>query len=210
MPVHNTDPIFFNRAVFSIIQQSIKDFELIIVDDGSKPKVDVSIFDDDRIICLRFTKNKGISYALNRAIKISSGEYIARMDSDDVSHVDRFQKQLGLIVDHDIISSNVYLIDENNVRIGKSRSLPFHNIIRRFQLYLLKLNPVNHPTIFAKAKVFKDFEYDEKYNSAQDFELWLRMAKKYKIYFDKNYVLDYRVVSTKNKSHSKHLLSEIR
>jgi glycosyltransferase involved in cell wall biosynthesis len=192
MPVYNENPKYLNKAILSILGQTVKSLELIIVDDGSSPKVDIKDINDSRIVLLTLKKNMGISHALNKGISIARGIYIARMDSDDISHINRFEHQLRIITKHDIISSNIYLIDEKDNRVGRSLILPFHNFIRRFQLYKLKKNPVNHPTIFAKAKVFEYFKYNEGYRVAQDHELWIRMKEDFLVYFDSTYVLDYR------------------
>jgi glycosyltransferase involved in cell wall biosynthesis len=193
MPVYNENPQYLNKAILSILGQTVKSLELIIVDDGSSPKVDIRDINDSRIVLLTLKKNMGISHALNKGISIARGMYIARMDSDDISHINRFEHQLRIITKHDIISSNIYLIDEKGNRVGRSLILPFHNFIRRFQLYKLKKNPVNHPTIFAKAKVFKHFKYNEGYRVAQDYELWISMKEDFLVYFDSTYVLDYRI-----------------
>lgn len=193
MPVYNANKIFFSLAVRSILNQTYKNLELIIVDDGSLKKVVIDEFHDDRIKIVRFQINKGISNALNYGISISNGEYIARMDSDDISHKTRFEQQLVYLKKHPIISSNVYEIDEQGNPLSKSKKLIFHDFVRKFQLYRLLKNPVNHPTIIAHKEVFNLYKYDSDYDGIEDLELWLRMSKRYKIYFDSNYVLDYRI-----------------
>jgi hypothetical protein len=124
-----------------------------------------------------------------------------RMDADDVSLFNRFETQLLLLQKgYPIISSGCYLIDKNTEIIGKSISfLMLHNLIRRFQLYILKNNPVIHSSIAAHRRVYEDFNYDESFVYAQDLELWLRISKKYMIYFDDRPLIKYRLNNSTEK-----------
>ena len=210
MPIYNTDKNYVRVAIMSILSQSIKDFELIVIDDGSDVPINLDEYNDNRLKLIKLEKNMGISHALNRGIETSNGKYIARMDSDDISSPDRFEQQLKLMNKYSIVSSNVFIINDKGEQIGTSKVLLFHNTLRRFQLYRMKKNPVNHPTIFAKREVFEKFKYDEYYSSAQDFELWLRMAKTYKVYFDKSHLLFYRISNRSNQSNYKAIIDSIK
>ena len=193
MPYYNTKPKFFYDAIESILSQTYSNLELVLVNDGSTVVYNLDKFKTDkRIVFLTSKSNKGISYSLNLGIQEARGDIIARMDSDDVALPHRLSNQLKLLSKHEIVSSNVYLINKNGEIYGKSKSLVFHDLIRKFQLYFLGDNPVNHPTILARKRIFDQFKYDSKYDGKEDLELWLRMKKSCKIYFDKSYLLLYR------------------
>ena len=96
MPVHNAGQ-FLNEAIDSILNQSFKHFEFLIIDDGSTDNSAAIIesYRDPRIRLLRNDRNMGITPTLNKGISLASCELIARMDADDISHPSRLQKQYG-------------------------------------------------------------------------------------------------------------------
>jgi len=103
MPVYNRAE-FIGEAIQSILSQTYKNFELIIIDDASTDntlKV-ISEFtdDDDRILLLKNKKNEGVAATRNRGIEIAKGEFIAFMDSDDISLPQRFEKQVKIFCSH--------------------------------------------------------------------------------------------------------------
>ena len=104
MPVYNGEK-FLREAIDSILTQSFKDFELIIINDGSKDnsKLIIDSFDDERIIYVE-QENKGLATALNHGISYSKGEFIARMDADDISMPYRLMKQYLFFRSHPQIS----------------------------------------------------------------------------------------------------------
>lgn len=194
MPVYNPSPSQFKESVESILNQSIKNIELIIIDDGSD--LDFSRFgflNDPRVILLKHGSNKGISKALNYGLDIANGEYIARMDSDDISLPLRFSRQIELLKKHKIVSSRAIHIDKNNREISKSSLYPFNNLLKRIMFYFFCLNVSYHPSIMARSEVFKTNRYDSEFNGAEDLELFLRIKSKYKIYFDSSILIKYRV-----------------
>ena len=95
MPVYNTKEEFLRTAIESILNQTFSNFEFIIINDGSTNNAEDVIlsYKDDRIIYLK-QENQGIVAALNNGWDRAKGEYIARMDSDDISFPDRFEKQI--------------------------------------------------------------------------------------------------------------------
>ena len=103
MGVHNGEKTL-PRAIDSILNQTFTDFELIICDDCSTDATIQVIKDyiekDNRVILIRNESNSGLAASLNNCINISRGEYIARMDDDDISHVDRFEKQNNFLDGH--------------------------------------------------------------------------------------------------------------
>lgn len=118
MPVYDPDRDQLRRAVSSVLEQDMRDFEFIICDDGSMPYVREIIteeFSDSRIKYLRNEKNGGCAYALNRCIEAAQGELLIRQDADDYSLPGRFSalKQAYEQTNFDIIATNIILFDEN-------------------------------------------------------------------------------------------------
>ena len=98
MPVYNTKEEFLRTAIESILNQTYSNFEFIIINDGSTNNAEDVIlsYKDERIVYLK-QENKGIVSALNNGWDKASGEYIARMDSDDISLSERFEKQIEFL-----------------------------------------------------------------------------------------------------------------
>lgn len=117
MPVYNPEPSELERALRSVLNQSMSNFELVICDDCSKPYVH-EIIDrcgDERIVYLRNEKNGGCAYSLNRCIEAARGELLIRQDADDYSLPGRFEvlKSAYERTDADIVATNIILFDES-------------------------------------------------------------------------------------------------
>jgi glycosyltransferase involved in cell wall biosynthesis len=124
MPVYNGKE-FLNKAIDSILNQSFKNFEFIIIDDGStdSSKEIIRSYTDNRIRFLE-QENSGVAIALNNGIKISNSEIIARMDSDDISYPERLELQYTFLKsnpDYILVGSNTIIIDMNGEEVYKSR-----------------------------------------------------------------------------------------
>ncbi|MDD7022585.1 MAG: glycosyltransferase [Aeromonadales bacterium] len=138
MPVYNVDKNYLIKAIQSILNQSYKNFELIIIDDGSKEDVNQLIhkFEDPRIYIYRNETNKGVVEARNIGLKKSSGEFIAFMDSDDISLPIRLKDEVNLLIknpDVGIVFSNARCINSQ----GKEIANVFPNISSDIEQYLL-------------------------------------------------------------------------
>lgn len=122
MPVYNAGE-YLRLAVLSIIRQSFTNWEMLIIDDGSTDNAFDSIADihDERIVILRDDANKGLAARLNEAIDLARGQYFARMDQDDVSYPERFERQVQLLQnDHslDLVAVRAITIAGNNELLG--------------------------------------------------------------------------------------------
>ena len=122
MPIYNAGA-HLRLAVLSIIAQTFKQWELLIIDDGSTDNALESIADirDRRIRVFRDGKNKGLAIRLNEACAMAIGQYLARMDQDDVSYPERLRLQVeALTVDPglDLVAGRAIIIDENNCHTG--------------------------------------------------------------------------------------------
>lgn len=204
MAEYNTNLEQLKISVESILNQTYKNIELIIVNDCTVVSNQIYLNDkakvDNRIKIINNENNLGLAKSLNKAIDQSNGEVIFRMDSDDISLKNRIESQMKLIEKgKSIVSSRAILIDEEENQIGKTKKIIFHNFFRRILLYKFFLNSVIHPSIAAKREVFEEYKYNENVKYAQDYELWLRMYPQYKIYFDSSLLIKYRISKKYNK-----------
>lgn len=200
MPVYNAGP-FVQRAISSILNQTYKNIEFIIIDDGSTDESVqvINSINDDRIVRVFFDEHKGIVDALNLGIDMAKGEFIARMDADDECILTRIEKQV------------TYL--QNNLEIGmcgtqymaiggRRRALPVtHDEILS---HLYNACPFWHPTVLFRTNLFKSLglKYDKRFEFAEDLELWSRVCLVMKTANLPNKLIKYRFHEG---THLKHL-----
>ena len=174
LPIFNGQK-YVRAAIDSILCQSHENFELIIVDDGSTDDslTIVSSYADPRIKIFKNKKNLGIVDSLNRGISLSNGEYIARMDSDDIAFPNRLKKQLEFIKknDCDLTSARAVTFGESKEKIFPTQLNP-----SEIEFGLLFVNLIVHPLVFARATVLKSNLYSSEYEGAEDYELWTRLV----------------------------------
>lgn len=124
MGVYNSKKIeLLSKSIESILNQTYNDFEFIICDDCSSDKKTLETLEnfakkDNRIKLLHNEKNLGLAATLNYCLELSTGEYIARQDDDDISHLDRFQKQIDFLDNNPsiaLVGCNLNLFDDNNI-----------------------------------------------------------------------------------------------
>lgn len=186
----NKDDKFLDDAINSILYQTFADFEFIIVanncEDVFFEKL-LSYKEKDRRIHLYRTSIAQLPYNLNYGIDKSIGKYIVRMDADDISEKERFEKQVSFLDTHpevDVLGSNFVRIDENDKIIPSSYVFyETHHDIQRKMRYKCC---VCHPTvIFRKEKVLKVGGYAYGF-TAEDYDLWLRMLDQSFIFHNMN------------------------
>lgn len=194
MPVYNAEK-FLKEAIESILTQSFTAFEFLIIDDASTDNSAniVQQCNDPRIRYVRNETNLGISATLNRGIELSTTEWIARMDADDISYPDRLEKQFKVCEakpDHALVScwARVITEDKKEVRTERYNS--------RYYYYNLTFECwIYHPTVmFRKSAVMDVGMYSVPY--AEDYELFWQLMRKYKIFNLPEVLLDYRITST--------------
>lgn len=176
MPFYNSEK-YLREAVQSILDQSFSDFELILINDGStdSSREVASSFKDPRIVLIDNPGNLGLSKSFNIGIKAARGEFIARMDADDIAYLSRFQKQLDFFTDHPAVSvlgTAVTLINEMGERIGGAKKPEKHELIKWQSLLS---TPLFHPTVMARREVLKANLFDETLFNSEDYELWSRL-----------------------------------
>lgn len=173
------EPIdYISKAIDSILNQTYSDFEFIIVIDDPKRKDIVELIKkkhDSRIVPLLNDRNLGLTASLNRAIDFANGEYIARMDADDISRPDRLKRQLSYLVSnrYDLIGSDISNINSNDKIIRPHVAYPRDN--NSINKILRHNNPIPHPTWFGKADIFKDNKYID-FLACEDYEFLVRIS----------------------------------
>jgi glycosyltransferase involved in cell wall biosynthesis len=195
MSVYNTE-LYLKEAIRSILNQTYKKFEFIIVNDGSTDNSleIIKSFNDNRIIVFN-QENQGLSKALNRGISISNGKYIARMDADDISLPNRFELQLDFLNTHKeyvLIGSNIYYVDINGEILDKSK-LPLIN--EEINESLPNIKFMHSSAMFLKNAFYEAGEYPiEIPKYFEDKILWNKMAKYGKIANLELALVKYRLV----------------
>lgn len=175
MSVYNAQR-FLKEAIESILDQSFEDLEFIIVNDASKDNTlrIIESCDDRRIRIMNNSKNLGLTRSLNKAIKVAKGRYIARMDADDISLPQRFEKQISVLQGNtaiSVVSSWVDVIDENG-DILVVRRIPPWKVCKKLLRYE---NLITHGGVVVRRDAFHNHGYyDENLRYGQDRELWQR------------------------------------
>jgi len=177
MPVYN-DERFVGAAIESILAQNFQDFEFIVVNDGSTDDTGdvLGKFIDPRLIIINQT-NHGIVRALNVAISMAKGEYIARMDSDDVSRRDRFRKQVEFLdskPEYGLVGSPCEIVHEDGTHMAHFSVPQRDEAIRRSMIWR---NPFVHSSIMVRKSVLDIVGgYKKTYDSiGHDYDLWWRI-----------------------------------
>jgi glycosyltransferase involved in cell wall biosynthesis len=177
MPVYNGEP-YLDEAINSILIQTFTDFEFLIIDDGSTDRSleIIQRYQDSRIKLIRNPINKGLVDSLNLGLSLAKGEYIARMDCDDISKADRLEKQVRFLIEHPdigVIGSCIDIID-NNSKIIQTWIYPAESELIKWELFFHC--PFAHPSIMFGKKLVKQVNgYSNKYPHAEDYELWWRL-----------------------------------
>lgn len=168
------------EAIDSILAQTCTDWELILCDDGSKDDT-YTVAESyrarypDKIILVKNPKNMGLNYTLNHCLEHASGEYIARMDGDDISIPDRFEKELAVLEQNPelaVVSSAMIYFDENG-DYGKSNECEFPTA------EMLVHGPIHcHAPCMVRASVMRKvggYSVDKKLLRVEDWHLWLKI-----------------------------------
>ncbi len=189
MPVYNTKEEYLREAIESILNQTYNDFEFIIVNDGSTNNAEEVIlsYKYERIKYVK-QENSGVAAALNKGLEKADGEYIARMDSDDISLPERFEKQVNFLdnnCDIAILGTAFELFGKENFTISH---MMYPKILDFYHGCFL-----GHPTVMFRKSEFD--KYGLKYNpnyKCEDYELWSRAIKVLKICNLPDILLKYR------------------
>jgi glycosyltransferase involved in cell wall biosynthesis len=180
-------------AIESILQQTFGDFELIIIDDGSTDnsiKI-IETFKDNRIKLIKNNENLKLIKTLNIGLKLAKGKYIARMDSDDIAHKERFKKQIDFLENNpniSVLGTGFEVIDNPEKKVMYDKN---HNDIKWKQLYECH---ILHPSVMIRRSVIieNNYYFDEKFPHCEDYELWTRISRKNQLANLKENLMFYR------------------
>jgi glycosyltransferase involved in cell wall biosynthesis len=181
MSVHNGEP-FVGAAVESILRQSWRHWEFVIIDDASTDGTPQRLagFRDPRLRVIRNPGNLGLTASLNRGLEFARGEMVARQDADDLSHPERLSRQVAFLRAHPSVAavgSQARLIDRRGRSLGRKdfplghRSIVFAHLLD---------NALAHSAVtFRRAAVREAGGYDETFRASQDYELWSRLGERH-------------------------------
>jgi len=194
MPVYNAGR-YLCEALDSIAGQSVADWECVVVDDGSDDESPELLAQragrDGRFRLIRSSANHGIVDALNRGLAACGGRYIARMDADDIAMPDRIARQLAAMeADPGIVAlgGRLRYMTEDGRDMGVERSCALGGSY-------LRASPLLHPTVMMRMDALRQhgLRYMEKYRYAEDYYLWLQLARHGRLSALEEVVLHYRV-----------------
>ena len=164
MPVHNEPEMYLRAAINSILNQTYRDFELIIINDASSNNAEEVIlsYQDSRIRYYKNDENLRVIKTLNKGLSLATGEYIARMDADDISFKKRFEKQVEILESNEnigLVNSQCYIFPNKK----KVEPPMFHNDIEKVLKY--SVNCVVHPVVMLRKSIIENYglKYSEKY-----------------------------------------------
>lgn len=197
IPVYNSES-YINYAINSILNQTYQYFELIIINDGSTDNsvAIIESFKDDRIKIINNKNNRGVAIVGNQGISKAKGKYIARLDADDIAHPKRLETQLQFLEKHTdvvILGSQAQILNTNKM-LKQQLKVPIQSSI--LPIYSLFYCPFIQPSVMVRTDIIKEFYYDNHFVSAEDYELWTRILKKYKGSNLSESLIQYRIHNT--------------
>lgn len=191
MPVYNAE-LYVSEAVASVLQQTYADYELLIIDDGSTDNTlqKLMMFDDHRIRIVKNETNMGLVHTLNRGIQLAQGEFIARMDGDDVSLPHRLERQVFYMDHHPEIGMCGSLVQL--IHSGEVWALPQDP--NEIKVLLMFHCTFVHPSVMIRRGLLLDhgIYYDSRYAHAEDYDLWVRLAEVSRLTNIQEVLLQYR------------------
>ncbi|WP_293651709.1 glycosyltransferase [uncultured Campylobacter sp.] len=193
MPIYRTNKEYLQEAIESILSQTFKDFEFLILDDcPDDDRQDIiKLYKDERIKYFKNEKNLGITPSRNKLIDMAKGEYLAVMDHDDISLPTRFEKQVAYLDEHQDVGvvgcwyttilshkTMVYPIEHSEIIYG----------IINGSCYIL------HPASMIRKSVLikNNIQYEEEFSPAEDFMLWGKLIEFTKFYNIPDFLFQYR------------------
>ena len=196
LAVYNGE-LYLKEAIDSILSQTFKDFECIIVNDGSKDSTSEIIlsYNDPRIIYIDNGTNKGLVYSLNVGLVKSRGKYIARMDADDIALPQRLKVQFDFMEANPEIGICGTYIEEiffENSENRKTQKFPEKD--SEIKAYTFFQAPFCHPTVMMRKALLEEnnLSYPKDYYRAEDYALWVELLKYTQAYNIPSVLLQYR------------------
>ncbi|MBL7156908.1 MAG: glycosyltransferase [Candidatus Omnitrophica bacterium] len=179
IPTFNSARVI-KRAVESVLDQTYRDFEILIVDDGSSDSTlsEARSFSSDKVIRIIEQNNKGPSSARNKGIAESKGEFISFLDSDDIYLANRIEEGVRVLDANkriDIVYSNeIFFLEDSPEKDVESPHPKFSGDIF---FYLKRSNFIHTSTVMARGSLFNRWHFDESLKNHEDWDLFLRASK---------------------------------
>ncbi len=179
LPAYNCSQ-YIALTIDSLLSQTFTDFELLIINDGSTDDTEkiIQSYHDPRITFLKNEGNKGLVFTLNRGIKVAKGNYIARMDADDIALPNRLQLQKLWLDEHPhtaAVSCTIGFIDSTGKAQGEWKEDKATCLYEDIKKMLPWQNCIAHPTIMIRKEIALAYLYDAMQVHCEDYDLWLRM-----------------------------------
>ena len=196
MSVYNETELELNESINSILSQTYRNIEVLIVNDNPKNsdvRTYLKEFKDERIRIVENEKNIGLVKSLNKAIKLSNGNYIARTDEDDVSMPDRLKIQMGYMKEKklDLVGCCIEFIDERGRKLSTQN---FPEEQKKIQFFMKWGNCIPHPTWLVKKSLYEQLGWYREVKRCEDYDFICRaIQKKYRVGNVKQCLLKYRI-----------------
>ncbi|HEV7333480.1 MAG TPA: glycosyltransferase [Flavisolibacter sp.] len=192
LPTYNCEA-YVQKSIQSILDQTFTNFELLVIDDASTDRTIQVIqeFTDPRIRLIRKQKNTGYTDSLNYGIGIAQGDYIARMDADDISIATRLERQVQFLTSNkDVVLCGCWYQEIPTNHVAK---LPVSH--EDILVAMLTNNSISHPSVMYRKEFFirHQLTYNRDFESAEDYELWTRVIALGKIHNLPEVLLHYRL-----------------
>ena len=185
IPIYNAEE-YVKFAIQSVINQSFKNWELLLMEDGSTDSscaiAEEYAKKDARIRVINDGENKGLIYRLNQSIAMANGEFYARMDADDIMYLTRIEEEFNFLKENanvDVVGASIMTIDNHNNIIGSGYNKG-------------KVCGFIHPTVMGRTEWFQANPYADWALRGEDFELWTRTSAKSNFYAIGKPLLFYR------------------
>lgn len=194
MPVYNAEK-YLKEAIDSILNQTFKDFEFLIINDGSIDKsVDIiESYNDFRIKLIHNDQNRGIIHTLNKGLELAQGKYIARMDADDISLPNRLDKQVDFMEQNKEIGiAGTYIRVFNGKFSYKGQKLFTKS--KKIKEGLMFRNLLMHPSIVMRKSMLEEYslKYNKRHKHLEDYGLWVEASNHMKLANIPKHLLKYR------------------
>lgn len=181
IPTFNRE-IFIQKAIDSVLSQSYRDFELFVIDDGSRDRTPEIISKYKRKIFYVYIKNSGVSKARNTGIRLSRGKYISFLDSDDYWKPEKLEKQIDFMENHPEIfisqTGEIWIRNGKRVNPKKKHEKRSGDIFKKS----LELCAVTPSSVMIRKELFETIGFfDESFPVCEDYDLWLRVTCRYNV-----------------------------
>ena len=189
IPTFNAED-FLQRAIESVLNQTYRNFEIIVIDDGSTDNTKL-VTQESKVIKYFYQENKGLSSARNTGIQKSTGEYLVFLDADDWLEKDALQQNFSVIKNKPgiaFVSGNYYLLRAISNKVETVMTTVIHNHYIR----LLQSNYIGmHAAVMFQRWVFQQIRYDETLKACEDYDLYLAITRRYPVIHHQKFIATY-------------------